>query len=346
MATLFRVGRVRDRGQRAEKVGTRPSSGWSEPGACRDVSARPRDAGRAQPRTARAARGPDTRARRRRRLARQLAPGVTVLLLGTLPRRPRPQFDDPRPRLPSRHRGRYEPEHRTEGREDRSRRSRAGRAGLPPAHSPSCCPGDLVPQAARDAIRPSAADLAPGSGVQQTIESGRSKAVGRPPLREAESTDGDSPRGSGADEQSGDHSPAYTAVPPEPAETAVGRPTSTGRSRRSATDGVEQRPVGQQAIGFERGSRSCTNTPRHRRRHRHGDAVGRRPHRRRPRPGGVAARPDGKEGVGRHWNGIPGAPFGGVNTANILSPVEPSCDGESRRVAHYTSSMARWPPRA
>ena len=47
-----------------------------------------------------------------------------------------------------------------------------------------------------------------------------------------------------------------------------------------------------------------------------------------------------------HWDGIPGDPFGGVNTANILSPVELSCDGESRRVARYTSSMARWPPRA
>lgn len=190
MATLFRVGRVRDRGQRAEKVGTRPSSGWSEPGACRDVSARPRDAGRAQPRTARAARGPDTRARRRRRLARQLAPGVTVLLLGTLPRRPRPQFDDPRPRLPSRHRGRYEPEHRTEGREDRSRRSRAGRAGLPPAHSPSCCPrrprppgGGTPSGRPQPTSRPAAGSSRPLRAGVRKRSAGRRSARPRAPMR-------------------------------------------------------------------------------------------------------------------------------------------------------------------
>ncbi len=29
-----------------------------------------------------------------------------------------------------------------------------------------------------------------------------------------------------------------------------------------------------------------------------------------------------------HWDGIPGDPFGGVNTANIRTPVEPNCDGD------------------
>ncbi len=29
-----------------------------------------------------------------------------------------------------------------------------------------------------------------------------------------------------------------------------------------------------------------------------------------------------------HWDGIPGDPFGGVNTASIQTPIEPNCDGD------------------
>ncbi len=29
-----------------------------------------------------------------------------------------------------------------------------------------------------------------------------------------------------------------------------------------------------------------------------------------------------------HWDGVPGDPFGGVNTANIRTPIEPNCDGD------------------
>ena len=76
------------------------------------------------------------------------------------------------------------------------------------------------PQAA-DAIRQSAADLAPGSAVQRAVEQAL-EAVGLPPLHEAEGDHTGAPPDSGAGERRGGHSPAYAALPPRPAATAGG----------------------------------------------------------------------------------------------------------------------------
>ena len=79
-------------------------------------------------------------------------------------------------------------------------------------------PATSFPQAA-DAIRQSAADLAPDTAVQRAVEQAL-EAVGLPPLHGTGGTDTGPPRDGGAGERRADRSPAFAALPPQPGAPA------------------------------------------------------------------------------------------------------------------------------